>query len=153
MMAKAWYNTDMAKEKLAEKPIPKTTSKQKRLARKLVEAINSDEPYTKGGLILQAGYSFDKSRSPRDVIDTPGVKYELEQLGFSEEKAKEVVGGILGDIDEKAGDRLKAAEIVFKVHGTYAPERNINVNLNYTPDPKSIALAGEFEAKLKGELK
>lgn len=141
----------MARSKLAEKPIQSTaTPRQKRVARKLIEAVQSDEPITGAQIVASVGYGYDMQRKPGAVIRSQGVQQELAIMGFTEEKAKEVVALILGGSEEKSADRLKAAGMVFEVFGTYAPEKHLTVH--YTPDPKSVALANEFEAKLKGEL-
>ena len=141
----------MARSKLAEKPIQSTANpRQKRLARKLVEAIQTSEPITGAEIVASVGYGLNMQRKPGEVINAQGVQDELAIMGFTEHKAKEVVAVILGDEEQKAGDRLKAAGMVFEVFGTYAPEKNITIH--YTPDPKSVALANEFEEKLKSEL-
>lgn len=128
------------------------TIKQKRVAHRIVKSAHSKVPLTAGEILLEAGYSDIRAKSPAKVINSPGVQEELEKLGFTEGKAKKVVGMILSDIDEKAEARLKAADMVFKAFGTYAPEKSISLNMNYTPDPKTVALANEYEEKLKGKL-
>lgn len=87
-----------------------------------MENLKQPKPKTGGELVLDAGYSKEMSEVPGRVIKAPGVKEELEILGFSEDKAKEVVGQILSDNDKNATERLRAADMVFKVHGTYAQE-------------------------------
>lgn len=144
----------MAKKALAEKPISSRASiKQRRLAKKLVEAVASDISITGGQLVANAGYGVDMQRRPGEIINSKGVQDELAVMGFSESKAKEVVAVILGDYAEKSDTRLKAAEMVFKAFGTYAPERSINLNVDFKPDARSVALTQEFEEKLKGSLK
>lgn len=138
---------------MAEKPVlVKSTPRQKRLARKIVEVAAASYPITGAELVASVGYSPAYQRNPGGVMKAPGVQAELEILGFTVQKAKEVVGVILSDTGEKADSRLKAAEMVFKAFGTYAPERSLNINMSFKPDARSIELASEFEAKLKGEL-
>lgn len=48
--------------------------------------------------------------------------------------------------------RHRYLDSAYKLKGSYAAERSINLQVNYTPDAKSVALANEFEDKLKGEL-
>ena len=105
------------------------TIRQKRLARKIPEIIAGNKDITAGELVRSAGYSADSQRKPGEILNSKGVQEELANIGFTEEKAKEVVAVILGDTKEKADTRLRAADMVFKVHGTYAPEKSINVNL------------------------
>lgn len=142
----------MSKGKLAEKPIP-STPMQKRLARRIPEIIASNQNITGGELVKSVGYGHSMSRKPGEVLNSRGVQAELEIIGFTEEKAKEVVAVILGDEDEKADSRLKAAEMVFKTFGTFVPDRSVSVNVNVNPqNPKALELAREFEEKLKTSL-
>lgn len=105
------------------------TIKQRRLARKIPEALLAAIPPTGGELLADAGYGLNKQKKPGTILNSKGVQEELAILGFTEEKAKEVVGEILGDTQEKAEARLKAADMVFKSFGTYAPEKHANLNV------------------------
>lgn len=126
-----------------------STVMQKRVARKLVKAVESDEDITAQEIVLSAGYSPARARKPGEVINTQGVKEELVSLGFSVDKAKEVVGVLMGDEAQPGIVRLKAADMVFKVDGTYAAEKhaNLNVNVEVTQDEETLSLA----AKMYGE--
>lgn len=106
------------------------TLKQKRVARKIPKIIESGEPITGGELVASAGYSEEMQRKPGQVLNSPGVQLELGKLGFTEDKAREVVGLILSDSTLKPEPRLKAAEMVFKVHGTFAPDKSVTINLD-----------------------
>lgn len=125
------------------------TVMQKRVARRIVKAITTGEDITGGEIVAQAGYSPSVQRKPIEVMEGKGVKEELAILGFSVQKAKEVVSEILGDEDEPGVVRLKAADMVFKVDGTYAAEKhaNLNVNVEVTQDEETLSLA----AKMYGE--
>lgn len=114
---------------------------QKRVARKIVEVAQSSEPITGGELVASVGYGLDMQRKPGEVLESQGVQEELGILGFTEAKAKEVVSVILGDTTEKADSRLKAADMVFKAFGTYAPEKQITLNVDLEPNEKLKALA------------
>lgn len=117
------------------------TLQQKRLARKIPKILESGEPITGGELVASVGYGPDTQRKPGEVLNSPGVQSELTKLGFTEEKAKEVVAVILGDVTLKPEPRLKAAEMVFKTYGTYAPERHVNVNIKAEPNERIKKLA------------
>lgn len=126
------------------------TLKQKRIARKIPKLIEAGEIMTGGELVASVGYGPDMQRKPGQVLNSPGVQEELNRIGFTEEKAKEVVGMILGDEDLKPEPRLKAAEMVFKVHGTFAAEKHANLNINVdVPEPNEEALT--LAAKIYGE--
>lgn len=58
------------------------------------------------------------------------IQEELRKLGFDSNNAKRVISEILNDDSLEPKDRIKAAENVFKVHGDYAAEKHVNVNLD-----------------------
>ena len=79
-------------------------------------------------------------------------KEALEELGFNENTAKEVVGSILKDETIEPQHRLKAAEQVFKVHGSYAPEKSVSVNIEVKQNREKLAkVATEVMEKLSHE--
>ena len=81
------------------------------------------KPSTAQELLVSSGYSLSTATSvPGKIIEQPGVQEELNSLGFNEDNAKAVVAKIL--LSEKAEnrDRLKASELVFKVHGSFQPD-------------------------------
>lgn len=106
------------------------TAKQKRVAKLIIENATLDNPKTGGEIVESSGYGVSMKKNSHVVINSEGVQEELNKLGFSEEGAKKVVESILYDEDVDANARLKAADQVFKVHGSYAPDKSINVNLN-----------------------
>lgn len=90
------------------------------------------------------GYSpASAEKKTAEILNSKGVINELHRLNFSEEKAKEVVGEILqfGDSDQS---RLKAAELTFKVEGSFAPEKRVNVNLDGTPTERTRELGNRL---------
>ncbi len=100
-----------------------STQRQKKLARLIVENASLDKPLNGGRMLEKVGYSKNLVKQPGRVLNADGVQEELEILGFTEANAKKVVQEIM--LDEKADrpSRLKAADMVFKVQGTYAPEK------------------------------
>lgn len=109
------------------------TAKQKKIARLIIKNAKLDKPLNGGAMLAKVGYSKSMSTAKvNDVLESIGVKEELNKLGFSEEGAKKVVEEIMYDKDTDASARLKATDQVFKVQGSYAPEKNttsINVVL------------------------
>lgn len=133
------------------------TIRQKKLAREIVENLRRPKPKNKKELLVSSGYTeISASASPKFIMDQKGVKEELEALGFSEHQAKKVVAHIMNNEKAEPNSRLKAADMTFKVHGSYAPEKTTNLNLNVKANgmlPEGIRKLGEeYEGKLKEEL-
>lgn len=109
-------------------------------AREVLEAVET-------GNITSTVVQMAKQKGVRKTLKT--------HYGFTDEDARRVVAQILHSEEEKAADRLAAADKVFKVLGSYAPEKSINLNVqvNKDEDPKTKALREEYERKLKETLK
>lgn len=60
-------------------------------------------------------------------LTKPQIVQALTDLGFDSNNAKRVVGQILNDYTAEPRDRLKAAELTFKVQGDMAPEKHLIV--------------------------
>lgn len=123
------------------------TTKQKRVAKLIVENLTIDKPLTGGQMLEKVGYSKGIAESPSRVIESEGVQEELQILGFDPYEAKRVVAEILigGENDTV---KLKAADMIFKVHSTYAPEKSLNVNVNTEVGRADIALLASKAAEL-----
>lgn len=106
------------------------TEKQKKVAELIVDNLSLDKPLNGGEMLEKVGYSEGITKSPSRVLQSDGVKEILEVMGFSEVKAKEVVASIMLNSEIDASSRLKATDQVFKVNGSYAPDKSINLNLN-----------------------
>lgn len=65
-------------------------------------------------------------------LQKPIIQEELKKLGFDSNNAKRVVGEILNKDYAEDKDRLKAADLIFKVQGDFAPEKHVNVNVETT---------------------
>ncbi len=132
------------------------TTRQKRVARKIPKVLASSEVITGAQIVASVGYGPDMQRKPGEILNSPGVQSELTKMGFTEEKAKEVVSVILGDDKQAAKDRLKAAEMVFKVHGSFKeserPSERGPVNYTFIFNPAVQAEVKELEAKIKAQL-
>lgn len=126
------------------------TTKQKRVARKLIENISLSNPKTGGEIVESSGYGVSMKKNPHVVMKSRGVKEELRVLGFDEVSAKKVVSQILNDTSIEPSPRLKAADMVFQVSGSYAPSKNFNVEVKVEVDQK---IAKGFDEYLRGELK
>lgn len=104
----------------------KPTEKQKKLAQNIADAVVVKRNITIRELLLNSGYAEGSFTSGFDLIARQGVQKELLKLGFTEQAAKAVVAEILlvGNAEDA---RLKAADMIFKVHGTYAPEKHVSL--------------------------
>jgi hypothetical protein len=110
-----------------------STILQKRLAKKVVENAKSKKPLNRKQMLISVGYEpSTASVRAKDILESDGVQEELALLGFTEEGAKAVVKKLMYDNRVAPADRLKASDQVFKVTGAYAPEKSINMNLNFT---------------------
>ncbi len=100
------------------------TEKQKKIAQLIVENTKLDKPLNGGEMLEKVGYSKSmQTAKVNDVLGSEGVKEELENMGFTEENAKKVVAEIMNDPTKDPSSRLRATDQVFKVRGSYAPEK------------------------------
>lgn len=109
------------------------TVRQKKLARVIVENAGLDKPLNAGQMLEKVGYSKSMAKAKAgEMLESKGVKEELEVLGFTEEAAMKVVQEIMHNPEVDPSARLKATDQVFKVRGTYAPEKKLvgNIDLN-----------------------
>lgn len=120
------------------------TLRQKRLARKIVENATLDESQSAGELLKSEGYGKSLQNHPKRVLESEGVKEELIKLGFHEDNAKRVVGEILDNTELDANPRLKAAEMVFKVAGSFAPEKQITLNVDVQPNERVAGVIAQL---------
>lgn len=124
------------------------TIRQQKLAKAIVENVARKQPLPKRDLVVNAGYSTKTAtQASKQIIESEGVKESLVSFGFNPDKAKEVVAEILigGENDTV---KLKAADMIFNVHGTYAPKKQVNLNIEQTHDSRLDALIEELENKL-----
>jgi hypothetical protein len=122
-----------------------TTVRQKKVAHEIIKDFQVGNVRSASEVLKSEGYGKSLQNHPKRVLESEGVKDEFNRLGFNEEKAKEVVGLILSSEDEEAKDRLKAADMIFKVFGSYAPEKRVNLNIEEKEvDPR----VREFARKL-----
>ena len=122
------------------------TQKQKKIAKLIIENAKLDNPLNGGEMLEKVSYSEGIQKQPGRVLESDGVKEELENLGFSEEGAKKVVSKIL--YTGKEENRIKAAQEVFKVNGSYAPEKHIDLEIEVKINTETLKIAQEADDKL-----
>jgi len=109
------------------------TLRQKKLAKRIAQNLSGEIHETAGEMLANVGYSKSVAKAkPQEIIDSEGVKEELEILGISIAEADEVVRRIL-HTSQKEENQLKAAEQIYKRLGAYkdtekgAPQLNVGV--------------------------
>ncbi len=115
---------------------PRITPRQRKAAKIMYDIATGERTdiHNTGDIVIEAGYAATVKEVPHKILDTSGVHMALEEYGFSELSAKNVVKEILNSKEEASKDRLKAADMVFKVHGTYAAEKHVSLNIDAQVD-------------------
>lgn len=127
------------------------TLKQRKLAEEIVKEAKGKRIRNAGKLLEDIGYAKSTSEAiPGKIIASEGVREALNDLGFSEDGAKKVVASILYSAKSKDHDKLDAADKIFKVHGSYAPDRHLNVNVEVEALPEIKELAEKLNAIYRG---
>ena len=94
------------------------TIRQRRVAKKLVEAVENGIDTTAGEIVESSRYSKSMAIKPGVVIQSKGVQEALEDLGFTIDGADSVVKKILYK-SKREDMRLRAADMVYKRRGAY----------------------------------
>ena len=132
------------------------TPRQEKLAEAIIENMASDKPKSKIELAVSSGYALSTAEGGvKDIVEQKGVQEALVVRGFTVENAKRVVSDLMLDEQQDGNVRLKAADMTFKVHGSYAPEKqevkSVNVDVSVTSE-EALKLTEEYEQRLKGSL-
>ncbi len=140
---------DAIEEKPRRTLRPRITPRQRRAAKIMADIATGERTDIKntGDIVIEAGYAATVKEVPHKVLDNSGVHMALEEYGFSEINAKRVVESILSSDKAAHKDRLKAADMVFKVHGTYAAEKHVSLNVEIDSNNERLL---ELAAKLRG---
>lgn len=111
------------------------TIMQKNLAKEIIKNAKRKKPLNKGELLEKVGYSKNTLETkPTEVLEAQGVQEALEEYGFTEDNAKKVVSSILLNEKVEPNARIKAAQEVFKVRGSYAPEKSLSLNIDVSSE-------------------
>lgn len=130
------------------------TPRQEKLADAIIENLKADIPKTKTEIAVSSGYAPSTAEGgTKDIIEQKGVQEALIARGFTLENAKKVVAEILLNPEEKARDRLTAADMTIKVHGGYAPEKILTqTQNNFFLSSEALQAAKNLEDTLKKQL-
>ena len=116
---------------------------QERLADKIIENLHITPPKTKQEMAVEVGYSLNTA-DDKVPANSAGVIEALRARGFDPDNGKRVVAEIVNNADEKSENRLRGVDMIFKVHGTYAPEKSVHLvaqsNINKLDDGALEAL-------------
>jgi hypothetical protein len=113
----------------------KPTLKQKRFAKAVASGVG-----TVTDAVYQAGYTpksrtnahkigYDLMRKPH-VLEAINQALEAITNGDPEAAAAKTVVDIMTSTSEKSSDRLKAADMLLKVRGAYAPTKKASINVD-----------------------
>ena len=114
------------------------TIRQERVAQLIIENAKLDNPLNGGAMLEKVRYG-KISKQPSRILKSKGVKEVLKKSGFTEDNAKNVVQKIMLDEDIEPNARLKATDQVFKVEGSYAPEKSLTVNIEVPIGKQKVA--------------
>ena len=107
------------------------TIRQKNLVNNIVSNIQKQRWKTLKDLLIASGFSLTSAtQNTKAIIQSKGVQNQLVSIGFNEDVAKAVVSEIL--LLGSENNRLRAAQEIFKVSGTYAPEKSFVITGDVT---------------------
>jgi ribosomal protein S13 len=128
------------------------TTKQKRVAKLKIENLLRVQPLTDIQILKSSNYSDSTAETKSTkIMNSQGVQEELEAQGFTEENAMKVVTEIMLNEKVDANARLKATDQVFKVQGTYAPEKKVSLNFNMNDEHKERATRAIRQLARRGD--
>lgn len=129
----------------------KPTVRQRRLARLIIDSATGKlNVKSNKELIKLAGYSDTLQNCPDLAFGKAGVQSALEEEGFTTDNAKRVVQKIMNSETAKDKDKLKAADLVFKVNGDYASDKIAREN---SANPIIFAKIEQHIYQFENELK
>lgn len=132
-----------------------STPRQERLADAIIANATAKKQKNKKELVISSGYAVKTAEGHApEIIGQKGVRDALEARGFDVATAKQVVGRILRGEKSLDKDKLKAADMVFKVHGAYAPETEApsGNTYNFFLNPAIRDATQSYEEKIKQAL-
>lgn len=105
-----------------------------------------------GGVVstamIDAEYSRAMAKNPQKLTESKGWK-ELMDKHLPDDRLAQKHEQLLED--EESNVQVKALDMAYKLKGSYAPEKSVNLNLNADArnlNPKALKLKEEYEKKL-----
>lgn len=148
------YEPNIAPEHRPEPPLDEPvvlSDRQRKLGEIVAEAFINGEDVSGKALVEAAGYA--KNSPPAVILSSKKAQEAISQALFSVDNAQEIVGEIMSNPDNDPTDRLKAADMVFKSYGSYAPEKKINLDVRMgakvSPEMETVRLKYEEELRLQ----
>lgn len=120
------------------------TTKQRKLAKELLNAAAMDKPPTAGQMLAKVGYSKNLVKQPGRVIEAQGVKDALAEYGLTEELiATSLVSDIKAKKKNRLGELRLGAELLGKLKGN-DQQNSINNIVNIFSDDQLKRAAEEY---------
>jgi divalent metal cation (Fe/Co/Zn/Cd) transporter len=120
------------------------TERQKRVFQKILE-----KPRPIGTVMREEGYSENTIVDPQNLTKSKGWKELMEQY-LPDDKLAKKHDQLLEH--EEGNIQVKALDMAYKLKGSYAPDKSVNITANIDVDPtnpEAKKLTDEYEAKLK----
>ena len=113
------------------------TLNQQRTAEKVKEVVEKGEAIDGKDVLAFIGYAPGIQKNPKMVFESKGFKEAMKKLGFSIEAADMTIAKILRTGKEE--NQIKASQEIYKRLSAYAPEKHVNVVIEFTEEERERA--------------
>lgn len=119
-----------------------------------MENLLKDKPETVGQVLENIGYSKGVSETPAMVVETPGFKQAIRELGLTEQL---ITNSLVDDIKEKPKNRIQelklGAEILGMVKRETEPEKPKDTNVyNFFFEPTFQQNIKNYDENFKNQI-
>lgn len=121
------------------------TAKQRKAFDKLIENDGN-----KGKALEAAGYSKSLVDNPHRVMESKGWQQLIEEHLGDEKLAQVHAEGLT--LKHTNPLRHKYLETAYKLKGSFAPEKSVNLNVNTTVNKEADKIAQKYEEELRNEI-
>jgi phage terminase small subunit len=124
--------------------LPKNRPKMRKFVQAYVKTGNATQA------VREAGYNVKNDLTAGSIasenLQKPVIQEAIAiERGFNEATAKDVVREIMLDSEVDPNARLRATDQVFKVVGSYAPEKSLTLNVDIIDDQSFMQLMSKFQ--------
>lgn len=137
----------------------KLTKKQQGFVKDYIETDNGTQAalknYDTDNERVAAAIASENLTKPniKKVLETLAERIDDDDLIKVHKEGLQAITGRGDDVQPDYSVRHKYLDTAYKLKGSYAPEKNINLNLDVeVTNPKAMELAEEYEEKLKKSL-